>query len=83
MFVKKRTPLIALAIAAVIAVLTVLIFQKAARPFTVPQLVLLYITSYLPAFGIAMLFDPKPRAARAEFLKINFYAETPEERIRK
>jgi hypothetical protein len=71
----KRTPLLALAISGIMAFLTILIFEEKARPFTLPQIILLYIIAFLPSLGIAMLFDPHAIEAKREFLKINFYEE--------
>jgi hypothetical protein len=45
------------------------------RPFTLGQLILLYILSYCVALGISLLFDPKAKETKEKYLKINFYEE--------
>ncbi len=71
----KRTPLLALMIGGVLAILIILIFENPARPFTVGQGVFLLFLCWFPGMGVAMLFDPYAQKAREEFLKINFYEE--------
>lgn len=70
-----RTPVLAMFFAMIIAILIVLIFEIPGRPFTIRLAIWLYTLSLLPGMGIAMLFDPAPRAAKERFLKINFYEE--------
>ncbi|GAB4221247.1 MAG: hypothetical protein Kow00102_15400 [Spirochaetota bacterium] len=70
-----RTPVLAMLFAMIIAILIVLIFEIPGRPFTIRLAIWLYTLSLLPGLGIAMLFDPAPRAAKERFLKINFYEE--------
>jgi hypothetical protein len=52
-----------------------LFFEQPGRPFTAGQWAVLYLISFLPAMGIAMLFDPFPRRRKAEYVKIDFYEE--------
>ena len=77
MYAYKRTPVIALVLAAFITAGTVLFLKKypgwGIEPLETWQLILLYVLSFLPANGIAMLFDPRPREKREEYLKVNFY----------
>lgn len=79
----KRTPILALQIAAVMSILIILIFQVDSRPFTTGQAVLLYFISFFPSMGIAMLFDPYPAQVKARYNKINFYIEeeNPEDQV--
>jgi hypothetical protein len=71
----KRTPLIAIVIAFIIAALVVYFVELPGRPFTKGQLVLLFILSYCVALGIALYFDPKAAETKKKYLKINFYEE--------
>ena len=75
MFTYKRTPFIAIFLALGILSCVVSFIEEPLRPFTTLQLVILYFFSYLPALGIAMLFDPAPQDAKKRFLKINFYEQ--------
>jgi len=70
-----RTPILGLVIAAFMSILVMLIFEVPARPFSTGDAVLIYLVSFLPSLGIAMLFDPYSKAKKEEYLKINFYAE--------
>jgi len=70
-----RTPGIGIIIAAVMSILIIIFFEEPVRPFTMWQLITLYVLAFLPSLGIAMLFDPNPQKAKEEYLKINFYAE--------
>ena len=81
----KRTPILALQIAAVMSILVILIFQVDSRPFTTGQTILLYFISFLPSMGIAMLFDPYPAQVKTRYNKINFYIEeeNPEDQVAK
>lgn len=47
------------------------------RPLGPFQIALFYALSYLPGLGFAMLGDPAPQRAKAEYLKIDFYAPKP------
>ena len=38
------------------------------------QSAVFYVLSYLPGLGLAMLSDPAARRAKAEYLKIDYYA---------
>ncbi len=71
----KRTPVIALLIAAVITIVILKVFEVPERPFTIGETGWLYFFSFLTSMGIAMLFDPNAKKAKEEFLKINFYEE--------
>ncbi|MCL1864207.1 MAG: hypothetical protein FWF73_00150 [Spirochaetes bacterium] len=81
----KRTPLLALIIAAIMSILVILIFGKDDRPFTICQSLLLYFISFFPSMGIAMLFDPYPAQVKSRYSKINFYIEdeNPEDQVAK
>ena len=81
----KRTPILALIIAAIMSILIILIFGKDDRPFTICQSLLLYFVSFFPSMGIAMLFDPYPKEVKARYNKINFYIEDekPEDQVAK
>jgi hypothetical protein len=71
----KRTPIIAIFIAGLIAILVIYFFEIPERPFALWQFILLYILSYLVAMGIALLFDSKAAETKRKYLKINFYEE--------
>jgi len=81
----KRTPILALIIAAVMSILVILIFGEDGRPFTMRQSLLLYFVSFFPSMGIAMLFDPYSGQVKAFYSKINFYIqdEKPEDQVAK
>lgn len=73
---KKFLPfLLSLIIAAILTLLAVLVFEDPARPFVAWQILLLYFLCCFPAKGVVMLFDPRAKMAKAEFLKINFYED--------
>ena len=44
------------------------------------QTLLFYALSYPPGLGLAMLGDPAPHRAKAEYLKVDFYAPKDEAR---
>ncbi len=71
----KRSPIIAIFIAVVIFMLVYYFIQIPERPFTVVQMIVLYIISYAVSLGIALLFDPKSAETNKNYLKINFYKE--------
>jgi len=71
----KRTPVLAIFIAVIIAAAVIYFVQVPERPFSTGQLVLLYILSYAVALGIALYFDPKAAEIKKKYLKINFYEE--------
>ncbi len=71
----KRTPIIGVVLGGAIAVVVALFLEQPGRPFSAGQYVLLYLVSFLPGMGIAMLFDPFPRRKKTEYLEIDFYAE--------
>lgn len=73
----KRTPILGLVLGSAIALVVALLLEQPGRPFTAGQRMLLFLISFLPAMGIAMLFDPFPRRKKAEYLEIDFYAEKP------
>jgi len=77
MYAYKRTPIIALILAGIITLGTVIFLKEfpgwGVAPLSKPMLVLLYFISLLPANGIAMLFDPLPRQRREKYMKVNFY----------
>jgi hypothetical protein len=74
MFDYRRTPYLAVLYAAVIGSAVIALVEMPARPLTLAQSVLFYALSYLPALGLSMLSDPASKRARAEYLKIDFYA---------
>ncbi|MCX6545264.1 MAG: hypothetical protein NTV05_12750 [Acidobacteria bacterium] len=74
MFDYRRTPYLAFLYAAVIGSTVIAIVEMPARPLTLAQSVLFYALSYLPALGLSMLSDPASKRARAEYMKIDFYA---------
>jgi hypothetical protein len=71
----KRTPILAVFIACIIAAAVVYLIEMPERPFTYGQLILLYVLSYCVALGIALYFDPKSQEIKKKYLKINFYEE--------
>ena len=71
----KRTPVLAIFIAALITVIVIYLFELPEHPFTIGQQVVLYILSYLVALGISLLFDPIAAETKKKYLKINFYEE--------
>ncbi|MBN2042088.1 MAG: hypothetical protein JW864_18780 [Spirochaetes bacterium] len=71
----KRTPVIAVFIAALIAIVVVYFLELPERPFSAGQKVLLYIISYCVGLGISLLFDPKAKETKNKYLKINFYED--------
>jgi hypothetical protein len=81
----KRTPLLALLIAGLMSILIILFFQDDTRPFTQGQTLMLYLFSFFPSSGLAMLFDPCPAMVKKRYLKINFYIqeENPEDQVAK
>jgi hypothetical protein len=81
----KRTPILALIIAAIMSILVIIIFEKDDRPFTICQSLLMYFISFFPSMGIAMLFDPYSSQVKARYSKINFYIEeeNPEDQVAK
>jgi hypothetical protein len=81
----KRTPLLALVIAALMSILIIHFLQLEERPFRTWQVILLYFVSFFPSMGIAMLFDPYPAQVKKRYSKINFYIEDekPEDQVAK
>lgn len=73
--IEKRTPLVGLFVAGIIAIALVLAFEHPARPFLRWQAIVLFFLCYLPGLGIALLFDHHAKKAKEEYLKINFYEE--------
>jgi hypothetical protein len=73
-----RTPYITIISAGIITAVTLLLIVDPSRPFTQLQTLLFYFTALLPSLGVALLFDPVSANAKAEYLKINFYAEKKE-----
>ena len=71
----KRTPVIALLIAAIMTIVILKLLEVPERPFTAGETAWLYFFSFLTSIGIAMLFDPNAKKAKERFLKINFYEE--------
>lgn len=71
----KRTYVLGLLLGGAIAMVVVWSLQVESRPFTAPQLVLLFLVSCLPGFGLALLGDPFSRSKKEEYLKVDFYRE--------
>lgn len=71
----KRTPVLAVVLGGMIALVLALVVEEPGRPFAFWQQAALFLLSLLPGLGIAMLFDPFPRRKKEEYLKINFYEE--------
>ena len=74
MFEYRRTPYLGLVYAAAIGYAVTWLVETPDRPLTVVQAAIFYALSYLPGLGLAMLSDPAPRKAKAEYLKVDFYA---------
>jgi hypothetical protein len=73
-FAYRRTPYLGLLFGAVIGWLVIAFLETPGRPMSGGQQAVFYVLSCLPGLGIAMFFDPAPRKAKAEYLKINYYA---------
>jgi hypothetical protein len=73
-FDYRRTPYLGLLFGAAIGFGVTWLLESPDRPITLRQALLFYALSYLPGLGLAMLGDPAPRRAKAEYLKIDFYA---------
>ena len=71
----KRTPILGIAFAAVIAYAIIFFFELPERPFTSGDLIILFFLSYLVGLGFALLLDPKAKETKENLLKINFYEE--------
>ncbi len=78
MFTYRRTPYLGMLYAAVIGWAVVWLLELPHRPLTLVQSAVFYILSYLPGLGLAMLSDPAPRKAKAEYLKVDYYAPREE-----
>jgi len=73
-FEYRRTPYLGLVFAAAIGFAVTWLLETPERPLTLAQAAIFYALSYLPGLGLAMLTDPAPRKAKAEYLKVDFYA---------
>jgi hypothetical protein len=71
----KRSPIIAVFTGIIIIVAVKFFVELPERPFSIGQLILLYVLSYIVALGISLLFDPKAKETKKKYLKINFYEE--------
>jgi len=69
----ERTPSLAVIFTTIMTLLIIFIFEDAARPFTSGQALLIFIISFFPSVGLAMLLDPNAAEAKRLYLKINFY----------
>jgi hypothetical protein len=76
----RRTPYLGLLYAAAIGFVVTWLLETPDRPMTALQTLLFYAVSYPPGLGLAMLGDPAPHRARAEYLKVDFYAPKDEAR---
>jgi len=79
-FDYRRTPFLGLLYAVVIGYVVTWLLEAPDRPMTLAQTLLFYVLSYLPGLGLAMLGDPAPHRAKAEYLKVDFYAPKDEAR---
>jgi hypothetical protein len=77
-FDYRRTPYLGLLFGAAIGFAVIRLVEAPDRPLTLAQTVIFYALSCLPGLGVAMLCDPAPQRAKAEYLKVDFYA--PEDR---
>jgi hypothetical protein len=73
-FEYRRTPYLGLVYAAVIGFAVVWFVESPDRPMSVGQMTVFYLLSYLPGLGLAMLGDPAARRAKADYLKVDYYA---------
>jgi hypothetical protein len=73
-FEYRRTPYLGLVYAGVIGFAVTQLIETPDRPLTLVQTMIFYVLSYLPGLGLAMLGDPAPHRAKAEYLKVDFYA---------
>lgn len=74
MFKYRRTPYLGLLFGAAIGFAVTWLLESPERPLTPGQTALFYALSCLPGLGLAMLGDPAARRAKAEYLKVDFYA---------
>jgi hypothetical protein len=74
MFQYRRTPYLGAIYGAVIGYVVLWLVETPDRPMTAVQMALFYALSYLPGLGLAMLGDPAAHKAKAEYLKVDFYA---------
>ena len=74
MFEYRRTPYLGLIYAAAIGYAVTFLVETPDRPLAVMQEAIFYALSYLPGLGLAMLSDPASRKAKAEYLKVDYYA---------
>jgi hypothetical protein len=73
-FDYRRTPYLGLLFGAAIGFAVIWLVEAPDRPLTIAQAVIVYVLSCLPGLGVAMLCDPAPKRAKAEYLKVDFYA---------
>jgi hypothetical protein len=73
-FDYRRTPYLGLLFGAAIGFAVIWLVETPDRPLTLAQRVIFYALSCLPGLGIAMLCDPAPQRAKAEYLKVDYYA---------
>lgn len=74
MFEYRKTPYLGAVYGAVIGYLVMWLVETPDRPMTAAQGALFYALSCLPGLGLAMLSDPASRKAKAEYLKVDYYA---------
>ena len=74
MFAYRRTPYLGMLYAAVIGCAVIWLLEMPHRPLTLVQSAVFYVLSYLPGLGLAMLSDPAAHRAKAEYLKVDYYA---------
>ena len=75
MSMLKRTPIIATFIALLISLAVKYLIELPMRPFSIGQLIILYVISYCVSLGISLIFDPKAAETKKKYSKINFYEE--------
>jgi hypothetical protein len=73
-FEYRRTPYLGVIYAAIIGYVVMWLVETPDRPITAMQGAIFYALSYLPGLGLAMLSDPASHKAKAEYLKVDFYA---------
>jgi len=74
MFQYRRTPYLGVIYGAVIGYVVMWLVESPDRPLTFAQEAIFYALSCLPGLGLAMLGDPASRKAKAEYLKVDYYA---------
>jgi hypothetical protein len=79
-FEYRRTPYLGVAYGTLIGFTVTWLLETPEAPLTFAQAAIFYALSCLPGLGLAMLSDPASRKAKAEYLKVDFYAPKDPER---